>query len=124
MPPARDKTCQELERLTLHSLSKIFDLFKKELLGVCSSRSFGKGNIDLGSDCLQFLLSTLKLVAQGADQGKFIGRGCSPLNGGRELPTVSYETDQALEPADEPCTGGPQSQTVIGKQDASKHKIH
>jgi hypothetical protein len=36
-PPARDRTYQELERLTLHSLSKIFDLFKKELLGVYGS---------------------------------------------------------------------------------------
>jgi hypothetical protein len=41
-----------------------------------------------------------------------------------ELATISYETGQASGPVDEPCTGGPQSQAVIGNQDTNKCKIH
>jgi hypothetical protein len=41
-----------------------------------------------------------------------------------ELATVSYETGQALETTDEPCTGGPWSHTVIGNQTANRYKIH
>jgi hypothetical protein len=41
-----------------------------------------------------------------------------------ELATVSYETGQALETMDEPCTGGPRSHEVIGNQTANRCKIH
>jgi hypothetical protein len=60
---AGSKTDQELERLTFHGFPKVLDLFKKELFGVHGSRSFGKSNIDLGGDNLQFLLRASKLIA-------------------------------------------------------------
>jgi hypothetical protein len=41
-----------------------------------------------------------------------------------ELATVSYETGQALETTDEPCTGSPRSHAVIGNQTANRCKIH
>jgi hypothetical protein len=61
------RTDQELKSLTFHSLPKVFDLLKKELLRVRGLRSLGESNVDLCGDCLQFLLGTLKLVSQGTD---------------------------------------------------------
>jgi hypothetical protein len=46
------KTDRELERLTFHGFPKILDFLKKELFGIRSSRSFGKSNVDFGSDYL------------------------------------------------------------------------
>jgi hypothetical protein len=63
----RKRTYQELKRLTFHRLPKVFDLFKKELLRVRGPRSLGESNVNLCGDCLQILLGTLKLVAQGTD---------------------------------------------------------
>jgi hypothetical protein len=40
-----------------------------------------------------------------------------------ELPTISYETGQASEPADEPCKRVSQSQIDICNQGTTKHKI-
>jgi hypothetical protein len=75
------KTDQEPERLTFHGFPKVLDFLKKELFGVRSPRSFGKSNVDFGSNYLQLMLSVLKLVAQGSNQREFACRRCSPLNG-------------------------------------------
>jgi hypothetical protein len=46
------KTDQELERLTFYGFPKDLDFLKKELFGVRSPRSFGKSNIEFGSNYL------------------------------------------------------------------------
>jgi hypothetical protein len=57
------KTDQELERLTFHGFPKVLDFLKKELFGVRSPRSFGKSNVNFGSNYLQLMPNVLKLVA-------------------------------------------------------------
>jgi hypothetical protein len=59
---------QELQRLTLHGFPKVLDFLEKELFGIRRPRSFGKSNVDLGSNYLQLMLSVLKLVTQGSNQ--------------------------------------------------------
>jgi hypothetical protein len=75
------QTDQEHGRLRSHGFPKALDFLKKELFSVRSPRSFGKSNIDFGSNYLQLMLSVLKLIAQGLNQRKFARRGCSPLDG-------------------------------------------
>jgi hypothetical protein len=116
------KKDQELERLTFYGFPKVLDFLKKELFGVRSPQGFGKSNIDFGGNYLQLMLSVLKLVAQVKESSLVEGALLSTAQ--EELATVSYEIGQASGPADEPCTGGPQSQAVIGNQDANKCRIH
>jgi hypothetical protein len=56
---------QELKRLTFHGFPKVLDFLEKELFGIHSPQSFGKSNVDLGSNYLQLMLSVFKLVTQG-----------------------------------------------------------
>jgi hypothetical protein len=46
------KTDRDLERLTFHGFPKVLDFLKKELFGVRSPRSFGKSNVNFGSNYL------------------------------------------------------------------------
>jgi hypothetical protein len=62
------KTDQELRRLTFHGFPKALDFLKKELFGIRSPRSFGKSNIDFGSNYLQMMMSVFKLITQGSNQ--------------------------------------------------------
>jgi hypothetical protein len=43
---------REIERLTFHGFPKVLDFLKKELFGVRSPRSFGKSNVNFGSNYL------------------------------------------------------------------------
>jgi hypothetical protein len=45
-------TDQELEKLTIHGFPKVLDFLEKELFGVRSPQSFGKSNVDFGSNYL------------------------------------------------------------------------
>jgi hypothetical protein len=53
------KQIKEHGRLTSHGFPKALDFLKKELFGIRSPRSFGKSNIDFGSNYLQLMLSVL-----------------------------------------------------------------
>jgi hypothetical protein len=75
------KTYQELNRLTFHGFPKVLDFLKKELFSIRSPRSFGKSNVDFGSDYLQLMLSVLKLVMQGSNQREFAHGRYSLFNG-------------------------------------------
>jgi hypothetical protein len=71
---------QELKRLTFHGFPKVLDFLKKELFGIRRPRSFGKSNVDFGSDYLQLMLSVLKLVTEGSNQREFARGRNSPFN--------------------------------------------
>jgi hypothetical protein len=70
----------ELKRLTFHGFPKVLDFLEKELFGIHSPRSFGKSNVDLGSNYLQLMLNVFKLVTQGSNQRELACGRYSPLN--------------------------------------------
>jgi hypothetical protein len=118
----RAKIDQELERLTLHGFPKVLDFLKKELFGIRSPQSFGKSNVDFGSDYLQLMLSVLKLVTQGSNQREFARGRYSPLNGTGRASGRLIRNRPGIGASGRTLHRRPQSQAVIGNQDATSAK--
>jgi hypothetical protein len=118
------KIDQEPERLTFHGFPKVLDFLKKKIFGICGPRSFGKSNVDLGSDYLQLMLSVLKLVTQRSNQREFVHGRYSPFNGAGRACDRLIRNRPGIGASGRTLHRRPRSQAVIGNQDANKCKVH
>jgi hypothetical protein len=118
------KIDQELERLTFHGFPKVLDFLEEELFGIRSPQSLGKSNVDFGSDYLQLMLSVLKLVTQGSNQRELARGRYSPFNSAGRASDRLIQNRPGIGASGRTLHRRPQSQAVIGNQDAKKFKVH
>jgi hypothetical protein len=115
---------QELERLTFYGFPKVLDFLEKELFGIHNPRSFGKSNVNLGSNYLQLMLSVFKLVMQGSNQRELACGRYSPLNSVGRASDCLIRNRPGIGASGCTLHRRPQSQAFMGNRDTNKCKTH